>query len=214
MFHSIYRENGLELLSIFPEGEVVVTTKKPFRSPEDLAGMKIRTMPSPLLVKTYEAFGASPIALSWGELVGALKTNMVDGQENPTVWIEAFGLDDLAPVLTYTGHNQLTTAVMANADFYDGLGDEDKQLIQNATVAALDHIPDLVIEMDVEGLKKINETNPDAVINRLTEEEKAVFIERAKAVEEAFIESAGDRGRLIIEQMKKDVADAMAAAGN
>ncbi len=208
MFHEIYREHGLELLAIFPEGEQVVTTKEPFRTPEELAGMKIRTMTSPLLLKTYEAFGASPIALPWGELIGALKTNMVDGQENPTIWIEAYGLDDLAPVLTYTGHAQYTTAVMANSDFYDGLSDEDKQLIQNAADSALDYILDLVVEMDEIGLNKIRETNPDVVINRLTDEEKAVFIERAKVVEEAFIEKAGERGKAILDQMKADLGAA------
>jgi TRAP-type C4-dicarboxylate transport system substrate-binding protein len=205
MFHEIYRENGLELLAVFPEGEQVVTTKQPFTSPEELAGMKIRTMTSPLLLATYEAFGASPIALPWGELIGALKTNMVDGQENPAIWIEAYGLDDLAPVLTYTGHAQYTTAVMANSDFYDGLGDEDKQLIQNAAAVAQDYILDLAVEMDETGLNKIKETNPDVVINRLTPEQKAVFMERAKAVEEAFIEKAGERGQAIIEQMKQDL---------
>jgi TRAP-type C4-dicarboxylate transport system substrate-binding protein len=205
MFHEIYRENGLELLAVFPEGEQVVTTKQPFTSPEELAGMKIRTMTSPLLLATYEAFGASPIALPWGELIGALKTNMVDGQENPAIWIEAYGLDDLAPVLTYTGHAQYTTAVMANSDFYDGLGDEDKQLIQNAAAVAQDYILDLAVEMDETGLNKIKETNPDVVINRLTPEQKAVFMERAKAVEEAFIEKAGERGEAIIEQMKQDL---------
>ncbi len=208
MFHEIYREQGLELLAVFPEGEQVVTTKKPFRTPEELEGMKIRTMTSPLLLETYKAFGASPIAMSWGELIGALKTNMVDGQENPAIWIEAYGLDDLAPVLTLTGHAQYTTAVMANADFYDGLSEEDKQLVQNAASAAHDYILDLVVEMDATGLAKIKETNPNAVINKLTDEEKAVFIERAKAVEEVYIEKAGERGKAILEQMKADLAAA------
>ena len=205
LFHEIYREQGLELLAVFPEGEQVVTTKKPFRTPEELEGMKIRTMTSPLLLETYKAFGASPIAMSWGELIGALKTNMVDGQENPAIWIEAYGLDDLAPVLTLTGHAQYTTAVMANSDFYDGLSEEDKQLVQNAASAAHDYILDLVVEMDATGLAKIKETNPDAVINKLTDEEKAVFIERAKAVEEVYIEKAGERGKAILEQMKADL---------
>ena len=208
MFHDIYREQGLELLAVFPEGQQVVTTKKPFRTPAELEGMKIRTMTSPLLLETYKAFGASPIAMSWGELIGALKTNMVDGQENPAIWIEAYGLDDLAPVLTYMGHAQYTTAVMANSDFYDGLSDEDKQLVQKAASTAHDYILDLVVEMDATGLAKIKETNPNAVINMLTDEEKAVFMERAKAVEEVFIEKSGERGKAILDQMKADLAAA------
>ena len=205
MFHEIYREHGLELLAVFPEGEQVVTTMKPFRTPEDLAGMKIRTMPSPLLLETYKAFGASPIAMSWGELIGALKTNMVDGQENPAIWIEAYDLDNLAPVLTYTGHAQYTTAVMANADFYDSLSAADQKLVQAAIDHAHNYILDAAVKMDETGLTKIKQTNPDAVINRLTEAERAVFRERAKIVEQAFIEKAGERGRKILEQMKKDL---------
>ncbi len=209
MFHDIYREHGLELLSVFPEGEQVVTTMEEFHNPADLAGMKIRTMTSPLLLETYKAFGASPIAMSWGELIGALKTNMVDGQENPTIWIEAYGLDELTKVLTYTGHAQYTTAVMANSDFYDGLGDKDKQLIQDATSVAHSYILDEVVKMDEVGLNKIKESNPDYKIVTLTEEERAVFKERAKAVEQAFIEKAGERGAAILEQMKADAASAM-----
>ena len=208
MFHGIYREHGLELLSIFPEGEQVVTTMKEFRNPDDLAGMKIRTMTSPLLLETYKAFGASPIAMSWGELIGALKTNMVDGQENPTIWIEAYGLDELTKVLTYTGHGQYTTAVMANSDFYDGLGDKDKKLIQDATDVAHSYILDQVVKMDELGLNKIKETNPGYKIVRLTEAERAVFKERAVAVEKAFIANAGDRGAKILKQMKADIAAA------
>ncbi|MDH3218866.1 MAG: TRAP transporter substrate-binding protein DctP [Gammaproteobacteria bacterium] len=208
MFHEIYREHGLELLSVFPEGEQVVTTMKPFRNPDELTGMKIRTMPSPLLLETYKAFGASPIAMSWGELIGALKTNMVDGQENPAIWIEAYDLDNLAPVLTYTGHAQYTTAVMANADFYDGLSAADQKLIQDAAAHAQDYILDAAVKMDEIGLMKIRNTNPDAVINRLTDAERAVFMERAKVVEQAYIEKAGERGRKIIEQMKQDLAAA------
>ena len=209
MFHKIYREHDLELLSIFPEGQQAVTTMKEFRNPADLAGMKIRTMTSPLLLETYKAFGASPIAMSWGELIGALKTNMVDGQENPTIWIEAYGLDELTKVMTYTGHGQYTTAVMANADFYDGLSSKDKQLIQNATAVAHSYILDEVVKMDEIGLNKIKQTNPGYKIVTLTEAERAVFRERAKAVEQIYIDKAGARGAEIVKQMKADLAAAM-----
>jgi TRAP-type C4-dicarboxylate transport system substrate-binding protein len=212
MMHKIYREHDLELLSVFPEGEQAVTTMKEFRSPADLNGMKIRTMPSPLLLETYKAFGASPIAMSWGELIGALKTNMVDGQENPTVWIEAYGLDNLTKVLTYMGHNHYTTAVMANADFYDGLGDKDKELIQNASDVALDYILALAVNLDAQGLGRIVRTNPGYKIVTLTEAERAPFKARAAAVEKAFIEKVGSRGKAVIEQMKKDLADAASKA--
>jgi TRAP-type C4-dicarboxylate transport system substrate-binding protein len=85
------------------------------------------------------------------------------------------------------------------------LSDEDKQLIQNATKVAHDYILDVAVELDATGLQKIKETNPDYKIVRLTDEERAAFKERAKAVEAAFVERAGERGQKILDQMKKDL---------
>jgi TRAP-type C4-dicarboxylate transport system substrate-binding protein len=209
MFPKIFRKHGLELLAMFPEGEQVVTTMEEFHSPADLKGKKIRTMPSPLLLETYKAFGASPIAMSWGDLIGALKTNMIDGQENPTVWIEAYGLDELTKVMTYMGHNHFTAAAMAELNFYEGLSDEDKKLIQDASAAALSHILKVAQELDATGLEKIKKSNPDYKIVRLTEQERDLFRERSAQVEQEFIKKAGKSGEEILKQMKADLKAAM-----
>jgi TRAP-type transport system periplasmic protein len=59
-FKELYAEQGLELLSMFPEGEFAMTTKEPVESCEDLNEVKFRVMTNPLLVETYKAFGATP----------------------------------------------------------------------------------------------------------------------------------------------------------
>mgnify|MGYP002700352338 CR=1 FL=1 len=59
-FYKLYGEQDLTLLTMFPEGNVAITTREVFRSKEDLSGMKIRVMSSPLLIETYKAFGAVP----------------------------------------------------------------------------------------------------------------------------------------------------------
>jgi len=209
MFPKIFRKHGLELLAMFPEGEQVVTTMEEFRSPEDLKGKKIRTMPSPLLLETYKAFGASPIAMSWGDLIGALKTNMVDGQENPTVWIEAYGLDELTKVMTYMGHNHFTAAAMAESNFYESLSAEDKKLVQDASQVALKHILQVAQELDARGLAKIKESNPKFKVVRLSEAERDVFRKRSAQVEQEFIKKAGKSGEEILNQMKADLEAAM-----
>ncbi|MDX5401848.1 MAG: TRAP transporter substrate-binding protein DctP, partial [Rhodobacterales bacterium] len=68
MFPELYAEQGLELLTMFPEGEVVITTKEPVTSPADLNEVKVRVMTNPLLVESYRAFGATPTPLPWGEV--------------------------------------------------------------------------------------------------------------------------------------------------
>src|SRR6056297_729399 len=83
MFPPLYAEQGLELLTMFPEGEVVMTTKEPVTGPPSLDEVKFRVMTNPLLVESYKAFGATPTPLPWGEVYGALQTNIIQGQENP-----------------------------------------------------------------------------------------------------------------------------------
>ncbi len=53
MFPEFYAEQGLELMTMYPEGEACMTTQEPVRSPSDLDGVKFRVMTNPLLVGSY-----------------------------------------------------------------------------------------------------------------------------------------------------------------
>ena len=212
MLPPIFNQHGLELLSVFPEGEMAVTTFEPFRSPKDLEGKKMRVMPgSPILVETYKAFGASPVPMTWGDLIGALKTNMVDGQENPTVWIEAYGLDNLTKVLTYTGHGHFNASVSANKKFFDGLGDRDKKLIRQAADHALQVILEEAEKLDAYGIGRIVRTNPGYQIVTLTEAERAPFKKAAIAVQDSFA-AKSPSNKKILDQMMADLKEAEANA--
>src|SRR6056297_2116916 len=208
MFPELYAEQGLELLTMFPEGEVCVTTQEPVTEPADLNEVKVRVMTNPLLVESYQAFGATPTPLPWGEVYGALQTGIIQGQENPTFFLYSTKLYEVTDYITYTGHNNFTTALMANLDFYEGLPDEDKMVIQDATDAAYDFIIDYQSELAETELAKIMEAKPEMTVTVLSEEERACFKEAAKEVEAKFIEMTGDTGAAILEQMKADLAAA------
>lgn len=205
MFPELYAEHGLELLQMYPEGEMVVTTDEPISSPEELNNKKIRVMTNPLLSETYDAFGATPTPLPWGEVYGGLQTGIIDGQENPIFWIESGGLYEVSPHLTFTGHGWFTTAMMANQDFFEGLSDEEQQLVQEASEVAYDHTIEHIQGLAEESLAKIQEASDEVTVNRLSEEEIQVFRERAPQVEEAFVEMAGERGEELLEQFKADL---------
>jgi len=212
MLPPIFNKHGLELLAIFPEGEMAVTTFVPFHSPADLKGKKMRVMPgSPILVETYKAFGASPVPMSWGDLIGALKTNMVDGQENPTVWIEAYDLDNLTKVLTYTGHGHFNASASANKKFFNGLSDRDKKLVRMASEHAHKVILAEAEKLDAIGLGRIVRTNPSYKIITLTEEERAPFKKAAKAVQASFASKSASNKK-VLDQMMADLKEAEAKA--
>ncbi|MBQ4823567.1 TRAP transporter substrate-binding protein DctP [Leisingera sp. HS039] len=206
MFKPLYADQGLELLNMFPEGEVAMTTKTPVATCADLDEVKFRVMTNPLLVESYKAFGATPTPLPWGEVYGGLQTNVIQGQENPTFFLYSTKIYEVTDYITYAGHNNFTTAVMANKDFYDGLSPEDQQLVQNAAQAAYDHTVVYQQQAAETELAKIMEAKPEMKVTVLTNEQRSCFKEAAAEVEAKFIEMTGDSGAAILEQMKADLA--------
>lgn len=205
MFPEIYAEHGLTLLSMYPEGEVVMTTKNPVFGPDDLNEQNIRVMTNPLLVESYRAFGANPTPLPWGEVYGGLQTNMIQGQENPMFFVESTGMYEVTDYITFTGHNNFTTALMANSDFFNGLSAEDQQVVRNAADEAFEYILEYQEGLTESALDTILEARPEVTVNVLTEEQRAPFMAAAAAVEEAFIGMTGERGAAILAQMKADL---------
>lgn len=205
-FPELYADQGLELLKMYPEGEMVVTVDEPVRSPEDMRGKNIRTMTNPLLSETYRAFGATPTPLPWGEVYGGLQTGILQGQENPIFWIESGGLYEVSPHLVFTGHGWFTTAMMANQDFFDGLSEDEQQLVRDAADAAYEHTMEHISGLADESLEKIQAASSEVTVTRLDEDEIQAFRERAPQVEERFIEMTGESGRELLEQFKADLA--------
>jgi tripartite ATP-independent transporter DctP family solute receptor len=208
LFPPLYAEQGLELLTMFPEGEVMMTTKEPVTGPADLDEVKFRVMTNPLLVQSYKAFGATPTPLPWGEVYGALQTGIIQGQENPAFFIESTKMYEVTDHITRAGHNNFTTAVMANKDFYDGLSDEDKALVNDAIDVAFDYIIDYQSGLTEESLAKIKEAKPSMTITTLSEEQRQPFMATADSVEQEFLEIGGDQAKAILDQLKADLAAA------
>jgi tripartite ATP-independent transporter DctP family solute receptor len=61
----------------------ITNSKHAIKAPEDLKGLKIRVVGSPLFLDTFSALGANPTQMSWADAQPALSTGAVDGQENP-----------------------------------------------------------------------------------------------------------------------------------
>jgi len=204
-FVKLYADKGLELLKMYPEGEMVVTVDEPVMSPEEFYGKKIRVMTNPLLSATYEAFGATPTPLPWGEVYGALQTNMIQGQENPIFWIESGGLYEVSPNLVFTKHGWFTTAMMANQDFFDDLSKEDQKLIEAAADQAFKKTIDHIDGLAERSLKKIMNASDEVTVTRLNDEQIKKFKAKAPMVEKTFIEMTGESGKRLLNQFKKDL---------
>ena len=70
----VYWENGFRNIT---------NSKKPINTPDDLKGLKIRTMQNPIHLDSFKAWGANPVPLPFNEVFTALEQKVIDGQENP-----------------------------------------------------------------------------------------------------------------------------------
>lgn len=108
---------GLHLITMYPEGDMVWTTNKEVRSPEDFSGFKMRTMTSPILTESYKAMGANPTPMPYGEVYGALQLRQIDGQVNPVFAIEEMKFYEVSDYMIWAGQQEFTTTVVASKAF-------------------------------------------------------------------------------------------------
>lgn len=202
----LFAEKDLELLSILPEGWMVWTTQRPVREPADFEGVKIRTMTSPLLLAAYEAYGASPQAMPYGEVYGALQLNMIDAQVNPVFAIEEMSFFEVTSHMVFANHAPFLTTLVANDDFLSDLDPKQREIVMDVVRELDPWLFEVQRELNDERLAEIRERKPEMEIVRLTDAERDAFRELAESVRGEYIERTGQRGTALLSTLVEAVA--------
>lgn len=106
-------------------------TKKPVRTPADLAGQKVRMMGNPLFVDTMNAMGGNGIAMAYGEVFSALQTGVIDGAENnPPSYFTANHYNTPAKFYAQTHHLIIPEILVMSKVAWDRMSREDQALIK------------------------------------------------------------------------------------
>src|SRR5690606_27665110 len=106
----------------------VTNSRRPIQQPEDFNGIKIRVMPNPVYLETFNALGANAMPLAFGELFTALETRAVDAQENPYAIILSNKFDEVQKYLSVTNHSYNAFAVIVSKAFWDKLSDDERRI--------------------------------------------------------------------------------------
>jgi tripartite ATP-independent transporter DctP family solute receptor len=109
-------------------------TKKPVRTPADLAGQKVRMMGNPLFVDTMNAMGGNGIAMAYGEVFTALQTGVLDGAENnPPSYFTANHYNTPAKYYAQTNHLIIPEIFVMSKVAWDKLSKEDQALVMKVS---------------------------------------------------------------------------------
>ncbi|WP_412776871.1 TRAP transporter substrate-binding protein [Thalassospira lucentensis] len=111
---------GMRVLYAFYFGTRQLTADRAIKTPADLAGVKIRAIPSPVYLTAVEGLGAAPVPVDWSEVPTALATGIVQGQENPVNVALVHKLYDVQSHMMLTGHISAAEIVVINEEIWQG----------------------------------------------------------------------------------------------
>jgi tripartite ATP-independent transporter DctP family solute receptor len=140
---------GQDLLQKFPPKGIVAlawgengfrhmtNSKRQVVVPDDLKGLKMRTMENPIHIQAYRQFGILPTPMAFTEVFTALQQGTVDGQENPLSVITAAKLDQVQKYLTLTGHVYSPALLLMSKAQWDKLSPADQKAFLDAAKQAV-----------------------------------------------------------------------------
>jgi len=114
----------------------LTNSKRPITKADDIAGLKIRVIQSPIYIDLFTALGANATPLPFPELYPALDQKAVDGQENPNTTILSSKFSEVQKYITQTRHIYNPQALLISRKTWDGMSADEKKIIAQASAEA------------------------------------------------------------------------------
>lgn len=164
---------------------------RPISSPEDLKGLKIRVVGSPLFLDTFNALGANPTQMSWTDALPALTTGAVDGQENPIAVFDAARADRANQQYLTLWHYMNDPLIFGvSKRLWDTLSPDDQEILRQAAIDAGQWEIEKSRAELVDTLERIKERGVEVI--ELTPEQHQAFVEATQSVYEKWIPRIGE----------------------
>ncbi len=186
--------HGLVGLGIWDLGfRHMTNSKRPIGKIEDLQGLKLRVIASPIYIDMFNTLGANPVPMTFGEVYGALESKAIDGQDNPVGVIESAKFAEVQKYLSLTRHIYTGMPFLMSKKTWDGMSATERKIITDAASEAKDEerrISQAKEIQAIDGLRKtmqVNEVSP-AEVARLRQKVQPVVDKFAKEVGEPVIQ--------------------------
>lgn len=163
--------------------------RHPVTKLEDIKGLKIRTIQSPIPIELFNSLGANAVPLPYTELYTALETGTVDGQENPAANILNAKFYEVQKYMTVTRHQYNPQIVLISKKFWDGLNDEEKAVLQSAATEARDYQRKVSREQDAKAIEEIKGNGME--VSELSPEETQKLRDAVKPMIDKFSADIG-----------------------
>lgn len=110
----------------------ITNSKRPITKLEDLSGLKLRVIQSPIYIDLFKELGANPTPMPFPEVYPALEQKAVDGQENPNTTIRSSKFNEVQKYLSVTRHVYNPQALLVSKKLWDTLSAAEKKIFTDA----------------------------------------------------------------------------------
>jgi C4-dicarboxylate-binding protein DctP len=163
----------------------MTNSKRSVAKVEDLDGLKMRLPPNELSIKSFKALGANPQNVAYTETYMALKTNVVDGQENPFSNIVDMKFYEAQKFLSLINWQVHPDPFYVNPAWYDSLPENLKAVFDATAEAALIYSDTIWLNSESGYFNFLSEK---LKVNTITPEDRKGFVEKAKSVWKSYVD--------------------------
>ncbi|WP_348826877.1 TRAP transporter substrate-binding protein [Halomonas sp. RT37] len=177
-------DDGMHAFNFWGAGFRHMTNNvRAIESPEDLDAIRMRTMQAPIIISTYENYGANATAMAFTEVYNGLQQGVVEGQENPLANIYTMRFHEVQDYLSLTSHAYHAYAAVMNKDAWESLPED----LQQVMLEAFDNGRDASRQMTLENEEVImSEIKDEIAINEISDEARQAFVEASMPVHEDY----------------------------
>ena len=165
----------------------MTNSKRDVKAPEDLKGLKMRTMENPVHIAAYKGLGIITTPMAFPEVFTALQQGTVDGQENPLPVIMSAKFSQVQKHLSLTGHVYSPCIFVMNKASFDKLSAADKTAFLEAAKVATKANRDRVDQDDANGVKELRAQGMTVI----EDVDKAKFVAQLAPVNAEFEKQFG-----------------------
>jgi tripartite ATP-independent transporter DctP family solute receptor len=152
------KKSGVRNLAYTENGWRHFTNRiRPITKPDDLKGLKIRSITAPMMVETIRALGANPVPVAWGEVYMALQQGVADGQENPHNNTYGAKLYEVQKYVSLSAHVYNPMGHLIGEKLFQSLPPDIRKILEDASQESAVYSREQAVQIEVDCLKKLLE---------------------------------------------------------
>ncbi len=186
-----FEGTGIKALYFTENGYRQLTNSQTeIQGPDDVGGLRVRVMENEVQLSIWNALGANPTPMAFGEVFSAMEQGVVDGQENPWSTILTSNFAEVQQYGAETRHVYTPFMIMISQGFWDGLSPEDQEIVQEAAEQSGDYERMISEEYDEYSKEQLAEQGME--ISELDEQQLAEFQDATEPVYDEWAPRIGE----------------------